>query len=174
MIKIVSFFAIASCFFAEAQQVGSDSYGEQTIESLEVCGTVKLNGTTILDRLKITGNLITLKASLPSVNAVGDVQLSETKIKEQMNVIGSLRASQSIFEKQLSFLGQRATFSKCTLCDIAVERDLAFKGKQIIELKDKTFVDGSIEFQKGNGEVWVYPGSRISGAITGGKIVRKQ
>ena len=154
-------------------KIGSDSYGEVTLESLEVLGSVKLNGTTISKRLLVTGHLIASSAHLHEIEAEGDVKLKDSMLQEQVSVTGSLQASGSEFCQPLILTGQKALFSKCKLSGITVRRDAAFKAKQVIELKDRTIVEGPIAFEGGNGEVLLYAGSKIHGAVTGGKVTHK-
>ncbi len=166
----------ASALFADPQigpQIGKDTYGEETLESLQVLGTVKLNGTTISKSIKVTGNLIAHCAFLNQVEAAGDIQLFDTTIEQAMQATGSIKAFGSIFRQPLVFLGQRGLFSACQMAALTVQRDLAFKSAQIIELKDKTQVDGPILFENGGGKVLLYPGSRVKGPVTGGRIVHK-
>jgi len=153
--------------------VGSDSYGEVEVESLDVLGTLKLNGTTVSKQLKITGNLVANSAHLPQVDAEGNVQCTDTVLQQQTSITGSLQAHRSEFCQPLFFTGQKALFSSCKLSGITVQRDNAFKGKQVVELKAGSCVDGPIVFQGGGGEVHLYPGSKVSGTVTGGKIIHK-
>ncbi len=156
-----------------ASQGSKKAYGAETLESVELLGTLKLNGTTISRILKITGNLISSSATLNEVEATGDVRLIDTTIAKKIQVIGSLNASGSTFEQPLSFLGQRAVFSGCQLPGITIEKDTAFKGKRIIELKNKTQVDGPIQFIGGGGKIILYSGSRVTGAVSGAQIIKK-
>ena len=144
-----------------------------TIESLEILGTVKLNGTTVSKLLKVTGNLVAQSATLNQVEVEGDARLTDTILEQQMSITGSFQASGSKFRNPVSFTGQKILFSKCTLSGITIQRDAAFRAKQIIELKDKTVIDGPVVFEGGNGEILLYPGSKILGSISGGKIIYK-
>ncbi len=153
-------------------KVGSDTYGEITLESLDVLGTAKLNKTTISKLLKITGNLVANSAHLHKVQAEGNVKLIDTKVEKEAHITGALQATNSQFTETLEFIGQRALFSKCNLHDLTIQRDLAFKARQVVELKD-TIVDGSIIFEGGGGSVLLYPGSKVTGSVTGGKIIHK-
>lgn len=144
-----------------------------TLESLEVLGTVKFSKTTISKILKVTGNLIANEAHLHEIEAEGAVQLNRSTLQAAVTVIGSLQASDSEFCQPIAFTGQKALFSKCKLSGITVRRDPAFRAKQVIELKASTIIDGPIVFEGGNGEVLLYPGSKIHGSVTGGKISHK-
>ena len=164
----------ACLFFASiAAETGKDTYGKETIESLQIVGSIKLNGTTLSKLLKVEGSLIAHAAHLHQVEAVGDIQLFDTTIEQPIHVTGSLKATRSKFDGPLTLLGQRAVFSSCHLEKLTVEKDPAFKGAQIIELKEKTIVEGPIHFSGGHGRILLYPGSRILGPVSGGTITYK-
>lgn len=153
-------------------KIGSDTYGKTSIESLDLLGTAKLNGTTV-QTLKITGNLIARSALLKKVGAVGNVQFEDTVVEDAIQITGSLQATGSEFRKTLLFIGQKALFSDCKLCGITVQRDGTFKAKQVIELKEGTTVSGDIVFENGEGVVFLYPRARVLGSVSGGRIARK-
>ena len=154
--------------------LGSDKYGKANLESLEISGTIKLNGTTVLKRTKITGNIIANGAHLHEVDVIGDAQFTDSQIEKEIQVIGSLKARRSEFHQPIRFIGQRVSFSNCKLSGITIQRDAAFKAKQVLELKEATYVDGPIVFEGGGGEVHLYFGSKIHGTVSGGKIVQKR
>ena len=158
---------------ADAPKSGTSSYGAETLSSLEMLGTVKLQGTTISHLLKITGNLTASNAHLHQVEAVGNVSLNNTSVAQELEVIGTIKAVDSTFEKPISFLGQKGVFSKCRLTGITVQKDHAFRGTQILELKNGTQVSGPIVFEGEEGKVFLYSGSKVTGTVTGGVIVRK-
>lgn len=163
----------AAIAIAATPKVGSDSYGEISLESLELLGSIKLNGTTVSKLLKVTGNLVANSARLHEIEAEGDVKLNDTLLEAPVLITGSLQASDSDFRQSLIFVGQKARFTKCKLIGITVRRDAAFKARQVIELKNGTIVEGPVVFEGGNGEVLLYHGSKIHGSVTGGKIVYK-
>ena len=78
-----------------------------------------------------------------------------------------------MFQKNITLLTQKAVFTASKLEGITVRKDGACKGKQVLELKQGTIVNGPIVFESGKGEVVIYPGSQVLGSVTGGKIVRK-
>lgn|SRR3990167_7634621 len=153
---------------------GKDRYGKETVESLDLQGIVKLNGTTVSKFLKVSGALIARNAFLEEVEGAGDLQFFDTKISQELRATGSLKACSTSFEKPILFSGQKGAFSNCKLKGIAIEREFGFKAAQVIELKEKTEVDGPIHFKGGGGKVHLYPGSRILGTVTGGEIVYKK
>ncbi len=171
--SLLAILCAAIAIAAAPVKVGSDSYGEISLESLELLGSIKLNGTTVSKLLKVTGNLVANSAHLHEIEAEGDVKLNDTLLEAQVLITGSLQASDSDFRQSLIFVGQKARFTKCKLIGITVRRDAAFKARQVIELKNSTIIEGPVIFEGGNGEVLLYPGSKIHGSVTGGKIVYK-
>jgi hypothetical protein len=69
--------------------------------------------------------------------------------------------------------GLKATFIGSQVASLNMLKEDSYRGHQVIELKQKTIVDGPIVFESGKGEVHCYPGSYVLGPITGGKIIRK-
>jgi hypothetical protein len=167
---LFAFFCFASLQAVEGQP---SQYGAVTIESLDAVGLIRMNGTTVSQGLKVTGSLIAQNAMLQTLNIVGEANLTGTKIKQESFVLGSLQATRSQFEQTLTVHSQKALFTACKLQGITVKQDSGFKGRQIIELKQGTVVQGPIHFESGKGEVVVFSGCQVLGAITGGKLVKK-
>jgi hypothetical protein len=153
--------------------VGSDTYGETEVNSLDLLGTYKFNGTKVNEVLKITGNLLTQKATLHEIDAEGDVRLTDSTIASRTQIVGSLQAKGSSFNDTIAFTGQKALFTDCKIKGITIRRDMAFKAKQVLELKGNTIISGPIIFEGGGGVVLLYPGSKITGTVTGGVIKHK-
>jgi hypothetical protein len=153
--------------------LGGGNYGAETLESLQISGLAKLHGTTITDLLQVTGSLISLYAHLNTVDITGEANFTDTHVEKEATIIGSIQAVSSTFHQHLNLLTQKAVFTHCKLKSISIRQDSAFKGKQLLELKQGTIVNGSITFEGGKGEILLYPGSQILGTVTGGKVVRK-
>ncbi|HSX38565.1 MAG TPA: hypothetical protein VLE95_07025 [Chlamydiales bacterium] len=154
-------------------KIGSDTYGKEVIEVLNVLGIAKLNGTTISKSLTITGNLAANSAHIYRLQAEGNIKLDDTIVEDEAHITGALQANHSEFQGPIVFSGQKALFSKCKLSKITIQRDAAFKAKQVIELKS-TIVEGPIVFEGGGGTVLLYPESKVTGSVTGGKITYKR
>ena len=152
---------------------GGGSFGQEKLESLSGTGVVKLNGTEIENQLQITGSLLARDAEIAFLDILGEANLTGSHVKEEGNVLGQIQAVQTTFEKPLTILSQRAIFTESKLKKIVVKQDCAYRGKQIIELRRRTIVDGSIHFESGKGEVQIFPGSQVLGLISGGKVVKK-
>lgn len=153
--------------------MGSDTYGETEVNSLDLLGTYKFNGTKVNEVLKITGNLVTQKATLHEIDAEGNVQLTDSGITGRTQIVGSLQAKGSNFNEPISFMGQKALFTDCKLKGITIRRDAAFRAKQVLELKGNTVINGPVIFEGGGGVILLSPGSKITGTVTGGIVKHK-
>jgi hypothetical protein len=149
------------------------AFGAAIFDNLTSNGILKLNGTTVKNTLHVDGSLLTQGASLNAVEVCGEANFKNTIIAQAIQVIGSLRAEKCTFKGHLSLTSIRATFLGSQIGSIHVSKESNCKGHQIIELKQKTSVDGPIVFESGKGEVHSYPGSYVSGPITGGKLIKK-
>ena len=170
---------LASLFAAEPNISGNYTesravYGTETLESIQGSGLVRLNGTFITNAVQVQGSLITQNAHIGTLDIMGEANLTSTIVKNGGTVIGSLQAIRSTFEQAITILTPKAIFTASRLEGITVQQDSGIKGKQVIELKQGSTVNGPIHFESGKGEVLLYPGSKVLGPVTGGKIVKKQ
>ncbi len=160
---------LAATLFAS----GGGNYGKEKLESLNATGLVRLNGTEVSDALHITGSLICRNAQIGSLDVQGEANLTETTVLKGVSVMGLIQAIRSTFKEPITILSQRAVFTASTLEGITVKKDSAYKGKQIIELRQGTIVNGPIEFESGKGEVIIFSSSQVLGTVKGGKIIKK-
>jgi hypothetical protein len=147
--------------------------GRETFENLRSLGVLKLNGSTVKSLLEVQGCLIAQSAKLGAIEVVGEVNLTDTTVSQASTITGYLRAQHSTFKAPLILSLYKAVFTASKLGAITIQRQEAFKGKQVIELKQGTTVEGPIIFESGKGEVHLYPGSKVYSSIEGGKLIRK-
>jgi hypothetical protein len=157
----------------DQELMGGGAFGAVIFNNLTSSGLLKLTGTTVKHKLHVEGSLLTQAALLNAVEVVGEANLKNTNIAQAMQVVGTLRAEKSTFKGPLTLDGVKVSFIGSQIASLNVLKDSSFKGHQIIELKQKTLVDGPIVFEGGNGEVHCYPGSYVLGLITGGKLIKK-
>ncbi|HEY4254776.1 MAG TPA: hypothetical protein VGM34_00330 [Chlamydiales bacterium] len=152
---------------------GSHSLGAHVFEKVVSTGLLKLRSTTITQSLRVEGSLIAQSARLGTLDVTGEASLSDSIIASPCTITGTIRTQNTTFQSLLTLGAQKAFFASSHLHSITIRKDLSYKGKQLIELKQKTIVDGPITFESGRGEVHLYPGSQVLGPVTGGKVVRK-
>jgi len=152
---------------------GSHTFGTETLQQLTSEGILKLHGTKVIQKLRLDGTLLAESAHIGYLEVFGEANLTNSTVDQGSTIIGYLRAQGSLFLAPLILGAQKAVFTSSRLVNITVRKEEAFKGKQIIELKQHTIVDGNIVFESGKGEVHLYGGSQIFGSVTGGKIIKK-
>jgi hypothetical protein len=178
---LVLFLSFAVTLFAEEPklraesplQAGLSKFGAETVDQIHAAGLVKLNGTTVRNLVQVSGSLLAQSARLSSLEVAGEANFTNSTISGPSTIIGGLRAQGTTFQSHLHLATQRATFTNSTLASITVRKDDACKGKQILELKQNSTVNGPIHFESGKGEVHLYPGSHAYGPLTGGKLIKK-
>jgi hypothetical protein len=146
---------------------------QESFENLTSSGVLKLKGTTVSNKLIIQGCLIAQSAHLGSIEGSGDINLTDTTVKLESSIMGYLRAQHTTFNSPLTISSNKAVFTASKLNAITVKKLDSFKCKQVIELKQKTMVEGPIIFESGKGEVHLYSGSKVFTPVTGGKIIHK-
>jgi hypothetical protein len=182
--KILLLISLCSCLFGSclfANEVSRETVlstggaaGQEMFENLKSSGVLKLNGTTIKNLLEIQGCLIAQGAKIGSMDAGGEVNLTNSVVSQASSISGYLKAQGTTFKGPLTLSLYKAVLtSSKVLGNITVQKQEAFKGKQVIELKQGTVVEGSIVFESGKGEVHLYPGSKVYSSIEGGKLIRK-
>lgn len=152
---------------------GMNSLGAQTVEQITSSGLLKLNGTKVTQMLRVSGSLLTQSARLHTVEVYGEANLSQTTVEQPSTIIGYLRAQNSQFLAPLTLGAQKAVFTSCKIASLTVRKEDAFKGKQIIELKQNSLIEGDVVFESGRGEVHLYPGTQLLGTVQGGKAIKK-
>jgi predicted acyltransferase (DUF342 family) len=151
---------------------GAGSYGAVNMEAIDGIGQVKLNGTSVA-HLYLTGTLIGINAQIGSLTVSGDVNLSETHIKQEASITGYLRAQRTTFEQPVTLTLQRAVFTTSKLQGVTVLQNMGFKGKQVLELRQNTIIQGPVVFEGGKGEIHLYSGSKVLGEVKGAKVLQK-
>lgn len=167
---------LASAFAVESSSSFSlgGMAGAETYESIHSSGVLKLNGTTVRNQLHVTGSLLAQSANIGSLEVLGETNLTNSTIHHASDITGHLRSVGCDFEGPIALHAHKAVFTATKIVSIYMKKQEAFKGKQIIELKQGSTVQGDIKFESGKGEVHLYPKSKVFGAIEGGKLIRKQ
>src|SRR3990167_4523126 len=166
-------FTCISSLFAHNHSSGSTQYGKEVIETIDASGLLKLDGTSITNHLQMKGSIIAKNAQIGSFHVMGEANLKDTLIKSASTMMCYLQASQTTFQGPLTILSQKVVLTASKVDRITFQKDLSYKGKQILELRQGTIVNGPVHFESGKGEVWIYPSSQILGDVTGGTILKK-
>lgn len=172
---LCALFALVSLCAKEQKPIAPppNHYGAVALDSLQASGLVKLNGTTIAQLLRVEGSLISQHAHIGSIEVLGEANLTDTVIQKGGTISGYLQAHGATIQQPVTLISQKAVFISSHLKGITFCSDGGYKGKQTLELRQRTIVDGPIHFESGKGEVLLYPTAQILGPVTGGKVVRK-
>ncbi len=146
--------------------------GVGVVQEIKGNGLVELNGTTVVDGVTVNGRLVANNASLNEVNVNGSFSLDKTKITGLSTINGSLNATDSNIAQTMELGSSESTLSGTTSADIIVT---AMKPavQQTLNLENSTKVLGSITFKQGNGLVYLFKTSSITGQVNDGKIINK-
>lgn len=166
--------SLALSLFADPVKAPAGSnFGKETIEAIDGAGLIKLNGTTVDKEVHVIGSLIAQNGHIGSIDVIGEVNLTGTTIKQGGYIMGSFQATRSKIQEHLTILSQKAVLTNSQLSNLTIKKDGAYKGKQTVELRGGTIVDGAIHFESGKGEVLIFPGSQVLGPVTGGQVIKK-
>jgi hypothetical protein len=171
--SLIALSFMASLFADGTRTEGGGQYGKETLESLGGNGLIKLNGTTVTKEIHLNGSLISQNGQIGSLDVLGEVNLTETTVQHGGAITGSIQTVRSTIKEPITILSHKSVFTASKLKGITVKHDGATKGKQTIELRQGTLVDGPIHFESGKGEVLIFTGSQVLGPVTGGKVIKK-
>lgn len=163
-------FSIAAVVALTSATYGIQTYGKQTVATIEHHGNVSLEGTKVTKRLEVFGKLSAKDATIAQMQVFGEATLSHCQVQKKSTVHGMLTATESTFNKELSVATDHLVFTDCTLHGLRVLKSEGHPRMQIVELRGDTKVMGSIIFEGKNGEVLVEPESEIKGKVVGGKL----
>jgi hypothetical protein len=152
---------------------GNLTYGQEIFDSLQINGSVALNGTMVLQRLQVNGTLAATNAQIGELQIKGQAALSHCVVKDKCTVTGSLKGSFSTFEKEITLTSDSSVFDSCSIVSIHVLKTKDHV-TQTIEIKGKTNLTGLISFESGNGQVIACRECAIKEAnVVGGKLIKR-
>ncbi len=165
--------ALSKGYGMDTSSYGHQSYGKETVNSIQANGSVLLEGTKVLGAVNINGNLEADEASIGSLHVNGQVGLTNCLVSNQSVVNGSLSAENSNFQGEISISSQKILLRTCSVSSLKVREVMGYRGVQVVDLRSGTKVTGSIVVDSGNGEVWLSSNSEVNGSVSGATIVRK-
>jgi hypothetical protein len=144
-----------------------DINGKLTAKDAQIA-TMQVNGKTSLDHCSIESLQVHGKTSIDScsvgaMEVYGKALLDNCSIKNKSSVTGSLDARSSTFADELTVAPEKVVFKSCSLSSLRIAEAKGSKRAQVVELKETTNVNGSITFERGNGEVILGSNCVISG-----------
>lgn len=159
--------------------------GAGIVSNVFAAGWAELNGTTVTNSTTVEGFLKAYNVNLNTVSANGMVTINNSTIKgffhfrgdltvngltdyNKLEMVGILDASNSSFD-DIEITSEKSYLSSTSTKNIV--EHMASNHHEKIYLRNNSVVNGDISFDSGNGEVVVSGGSRVMGAVRGGRII---
>lgn len=132
-------------------------------------GIMKMQGTHVNGNVDVSGSLTAHDSEVDSLNINGDATMAGTTVHGQSTINGTVNANSCHFKGQMTIASNRSNFANTTLAGIHVKTSGTPTEQEVYLLKG-TQVNGNIEFDSGQGTVYVSKGSSVSGKVKGGKL----
>lgn len=152
---------------------GTQSYGKETLSTIQANGSVILEGTKVNGLVQVNGSIDADEAAIENLQINGQANLKNCLIRNGASINGALTADNTKFQHELSVASQKITLRTCSVDSLIVREVAGFEGIQIIDLRSGTTISGPIIVESGNGEIWLSSNSAALGEITGAKVVKK-
>lgn len=147
---------------------GKKSYGKETVQSLDIVGSVSLEGTIVKKLAKVVGSLTAQGAQIEQLDAVGNISLTDTTINKRSSLVGKVNFYDCNVKQDLSICSDNIFISGSHVSTIYVPLlNTGYEGTQTLQLSNGTVVEGSVIFEGKNGMLVLEPGSRVLGSIEG-------
>lgn len=148
-------------------------YGEEKVDSIQEKGFVKLFKTKVWKTTSVNGRFYCKEANTGQLNIKGPTVIEDSTIRGRAVVEGPLTVKNTKFIENLEITGKKAFFYGSTVNSVFMFRPKGYTGKLVLEVRDNTFLKGSVIFESGEGEVILREGSKIRGAVIKGKLIDK-
>lgn len=165
----LSFLAAASYAAECTKNFGIIRYEKTTMSCLNITGLVTLEGSTITGTTQVDGTLTTYHAHLKDIIGKGKVELNDTIVDGSINLAGVLEADKSTFKNDLTITTNKMILKNSSTKNIVINAD----NKKQELLLIKTIVDGNIIFSGGQGTLYLYEASQVTGKVKGATIQMK-
>ena len=160
-------YCYAACDYSPAGATCNDT----SVDNLNAAGIVVLKKTTVARKTSISGTVDSYATNLNTVDIRGKAKLVDTKVASEFKIKGYLEAIDSDFIGPVIINANKAMFNNSHIgSSIAMSAD-APKSKLV--LSGTTSIQGDINFSNGNGEVFLGPNAKVTGKVTGGRIVKE-
>lgn len=163
-LSVLSAFSIQplQAYDQAAYTYSCQNYGKETVERIEKNGAVYLNGTKVTGRVNVNGSMNAKEAEMESLQVNGSADLNKSVIVKNCTVNGTLNATNTIFQAEVSVASEHVILSQCQVASLKIKKLTGFSGNQIVELRDGTKITGPINFESGNGVIWLSPTSEVN------------
>ena len=154
--------------FSQEETAPGDAGGTMVIN-----GSTTLDGTSLSGEITVNGSFTASKAVLNSLEVNGQVTLKKCSVSGETVINGGLVATATKFGGEVSIASPKVSFDGCSVASLRVRGGLFLTGRQIVELRGGTHIDGPVVVESGNGEIWVFSGSKVLGSVEGAQVIQK-
>lgn len=142
----------------------AEIHGPLNASKLIVGGDIRVSGPLSIDGdSNIKGNII-INGPLVALDSHFSSGASNTVL-----INGPIRATNSQFKGSVTYAADLSTLDSSTFSNIR-NKDSNKHCPQVLDLENKTRVNGNVSFKSNCGEIHLSGGSRISGRVTGAKV----
>ncbi len=141
-----------------------------TSTKFEVKGPVEVTELTVNGKADIAGPLMAQQSHFQDLKVKGPVEVDNITVKGETNIIGPLDAKKSHFQN-LEIKGDDVSLDDVDVKDIVIKGRTS--NEQVLQLKGKTIVSGTITFDSGRGVVEQGKEVKIQGEVKGGTVNKK-
>lgn len=152
------------------QQFGTMVCGAGTTQEIDASGIVSLQGTEVLGRTRVRGNLLAEEAKLQQLSVQGNASLLHCDINGVSEIEGAFRSRSCHFSQPIHVSGNQVWLAGTELPGLTVR--VGASGISTVVLKEQSQVRGDIHFVGGEGRVVLSQGSQVGGKIVGGRRVQ--
>lgn len=149
---------------------GLKSYGKEILPEVKFSGYVTFYGTNVTGKTDVDGAMTAHDASFNTLDGKGQINLSNTLLKGDVQISGQLTSEKTVFKGRLIMYTRRSQLSSTVANAIIVRQSPDYTGTQIIEVTDGSTIN-KISFDSRKGEVWV-TNSTVT-TVEGGKLIKK-
>ena len=168
-----TFFTVSN-IIAKQENLKVFEYGEEKVDSIQENGFVKLLKTKVWKTTNVKGRFYCKEANTGQLNIQGPTVLEDSTIRGRAVVKGTLTVKNTKFIENLEITGKKAFFYGSTVNSVFMFRPKGYTGKLVLEVRDNTYLKGSVIFESGEGEVILKEGSKIRGAVIKGKLIEEE
>jgi hypothetical protein len=152
---------------------GMRSYRNETVDAVTVNGMATLENTQVRGNTCVNGSLRADNSEMTELQVNGQAVLKNCLVRGNVVINGFLNAEDSKFYEGLSVSSQKTVFSNCSVASLRIRDTSSYGSVQIVELHKGTKINGPIVIDSGNGEVWLFSNSEVTGDVVGAKVIKK-
>lgn len=143
----------------------------QKMNSYTADGVLKAWRCDFYNYLTVNGLFDGDKCQVNELTVNGDAKLHECIIHGPAEISGEFDASYSVFQDDIILSCPSVTFNRCVILEnIHIKYDPNAVGKQVVWLKNGSFVKGNITFDSKDGMILISKDSQFKGGAVGGHL----